>query len=133
VAGVVNTGGGGGTGLCSSITGQRVFYAGGGGGSRDFSLYATYYNATGLGVAGGGDAGSIDGGAGTAGLANTGGGGGGGANHPQAAGGAGGSGIVIIRYPANCAPPASTTNLQQVLYNNGFQIYIFTSNGTITF
>ncbi len=34
-------------------------------------------------------------------------------------GGAGGSGIVIIRYPANCAPPASVTGGPQVLYNNG--------------
>jgi hypothetical protein len=72
------------------------------------------------------------------GQSNTGGGGGGGGNSASGTayyqdGGNGGSGIVIIRYPANCAPPASTTNLQQVLYNNGFQIYVWTSSGTITF
>ena len=68
-------------------------------------------------------------------TANTGGGGGGGGGTGSAylAGGNGGSGIVIIRYPANCAPPASTTGLQQVLYNNNYQIYVFTSSGTITF
>ena len=61
------------------------------------------------------------------------GGGGGAGGSTNVTSGNGGSGIVIIRYPANCAPPASTTGLQQVLYNNGYQIYVWTSSGTITF
>jgi hypothetical protein len=40
---------------------------------------------------------------------------------------------VIVRWPSNTAPPASTTGNPQVLYNNGYQIYIWTSSGTITF
>jgi hypothetical protein len=42
---------------------------------------------------------------------------------------------VIIRYPANCAPPASFggSNVPQVLYNNGYQIYTWTGSGTVTF
>jgi hypothetical protein len=46
---------------------------------------------------------------------------------------AGGSGIVIIRYPANCAPPTSTTGNPQINYADGYQIYTWTSNGTVTF
>jgi hypothetical protein len=49
------------------------------------------------------------------------------------AGGAGGSGIVIIRYSAQQNSPASTTGSPQVLFNNGYQIYIWTSSGSITF
>jgi hypothetical protein len=40
---------------------------------------------------------------------------------------------VIIRYPQNLNPPASTTGNPQILYNNGFQIYIWTSSGSVTF
>ena len=75
-------------------------------------------------------------GTGGSGGANTGGGGGAGAYSAYAgftAGGNGGSGIVIIRYPANTAPPASVTGGPQVYYNSGYQIYVFTSSGTITF
>jgi hypothetical protein len=60
---------------------------------------------------------------------NTGSGGGAGST----SGGNGGSGIVIIRYPANLAPPTAVTGGPQVLYNNGYQIYVWTSSGTITF
>jgi hypothetical protein len=49
------------------------------------------------------------------------------------AGATGGSGIVIIRYPANCAPPTSTTGNPQINYADGYQIYTWTSNGTVTF
>jgi hypothetical protein len=49
------------------------------------------------------------------------------------AGGAGGSGIVIIRYPATLSPPTSTTGSPQINYSDGYQIYTFTSSGTITF
>jgi hypothetical protein len=69
-------------------------------------------------------------------VANTGGGGGGGGQTTGAVyqnGGNGGSGIVIVRWPTNTAPPASTTGNPQVLYNNGYQIYVWTSSGTITF
>jgi hypothetical protein len=48
-------------------------------------------------------------------------------------GGAGGSGIVILRYPQFCAAPVATTGNPQILYNNGYQIYIWTSSGTVTF
>jgi hypothetical protein len=75
--------------------------------------------------------------AGTSGSPNTGGGAGG---TIYIAGGttyqtntAGGSGIVIIRYPQNLAPPVSTTGNPQIRYNNGYQIYIWTSSGSITF
>jgi len=70
----------------------------------------------------------------TSGTVNTGGGGGGAASsNASPTGGAGGSGIVIIRYPINLAPPASTTGNPQIRYNNGYQIYIWTSSGSITF
>jgi hypothetical protein len=127
--GTSNAAGSGGTGLSSTITGARVFYAGGGaGGVNDYTGQA-------LGGGGGGaDAPTTADTNGNNGTANTGGGGSGGrAVTVNVSGGAGGSGIVIIRYPANCAPPASTTGLQQVLYNNSYQIYVFTSSGTITF
>jgi hypothetical protein len=49
------------------------------------------------------------------------------------AGGAGGSGIVIIRYPATLSPPTSTTGSPQINYADGYQIYTWTSSGTVTF
>jgi hypothetical protein len=48
-------------------------------------------------------------------------------------GGSGGSGIVIIRYPQNNSAPTSTTGNPQISYADGYQIYTFTSSGTITF
>jgi hypothetical protein len=45
----------------------------------------------------------------------------------------GASGIVIVRFSANTAPPASVTGNPQILYNYGYQIYVWTSSGTITF
>jgi hypothetical protein len=120
-----------------------VQYAGGGGG-------ALYWNNSGygaanpnysLGAAGGGNGATnyrssspsdVSPANGTSAKANTGSGGGGGTGN-QGLGAAGGSGIVIIRYPQNLAPPASTTGNPQILYNNGYQIYIWTSSGSITF
>jgi hypothetical protein len=67
----------------------------------------------------------------TSAVANTGSGGGGSGN--TVGGGAGGAGIVIIRYPANCAPPTSTTGNPQINYADGYQIYTWTSSGTVTF
>jgi hypothetical protein len=70
----------------------------------------------------------------TSGTVNTGGGGGGAASSTASpTGGGGGSGIVIIRYPQNLAPPASTTGNPQVRYVGGYQIYIWTSSGSVTF
>jgi hypothetical protein len=85
----------------------------------------------GLGVAGGADGSLIAGGENVNGTTNTGGGGGGGGDNQN--GGAGGSGIVIIRYPQNCSAPVATTGNPQILYNNGYQIYIWTSSGSVTF
>jgi hypothetical protein len=73
------------------------------------------------------------------GIANTGGGGGGGGNPSGGTpaslfnGAAGGSGIVIIRYPATQSAPASTTGSPQINYLDGYQIYTWTSSGTVTF
>jgi hypothetical protein len=124
--------GNGGAGTVSSITGSPVQYAGGGGGSN--AVQGPSDNR-GLGTAGGGNGaqGCTTIRIGTNAQANTGSGGGGSTNSGTTAGASGGSGIVIIRYPASLNPPASTTGLQQVLYNNGYQIYVWTSSGTITF
>jgi len=123
-------GGVGGTGLCSTITGQRVFYAGGGGGGG-------YSADGGIGGAGGGGAGSLFSATGanaTPGTANTGGGGGGARDGAGTySGGQGGSGIVIIRYPQINSAPALVTGSPQVNYSDGYQIYIFTSSGSIIF
>jgi hypothetical protein len=108
-----------------------VFYAGGGAGGG--------YTAGSLGTAGGGNSNN-----GTAtwvpnqnGLANSGGGGGGVSYGASIADipGSGGSGIVIIRYPATQSPPASFggSNYPQILYSDGYQIYIWTASGTVTF
>ena len=86
-------------------------------------------------VAGGGDASVVSGVSGNAALANTGSGGGGSPGNSTIAGGAGGSGIVIIRYPASQSPPASFggANYPQINYADGWQIYIWTASGTVTF
>jgi hypothetical protein len=122
--------GNGGTGLCSTITGSRVFYAGGGGGSSTVDYYST--------LGGGGGGGNSFYTASTkifsSGVANT---GGGGAGQPEQAGGfysgAGGSGIVIIRYPQINSAPALVTGSPQLNYADGYQIYTFTSSGSIIF
>jgi hypothetical protein len=46
---------------------------------------------------------------------------------------AGASGIVIIRYPQTLSPPASVTGNVQIGYAAGYQIYTWTSSGTVTF
>jgi hypothetical protein len=125
-------GGNAGTGTCSTITGARVFYAGGGGGAS----YVPSSVPSGLGVAGGAN-GADSAKDATSALANSGAGGGGGNGNFSGAfqyrSSAGGSGIVIIRYPRNLAPPASTTGNPQIRYSNEYQIYIWTTSGTITF
>ena len=126
-------GGAGGSGLCSTITGARVFYAGGGGGGGYTDQPAT---AGGKGGAGGG----ADGGLGiitpnlAPATANTGGGGGGnGFSGNFAGGGNAGSGIVIVRYPQVNSAPAMVTGSPQVSYSDGYQIYTWTSSGSIIF
>jgi hypothetical protein len=114
-----------GAGLCSTITGTRVFYAGGGQGAP---------LATQISVAGGGSGQPNSGEVATSAIANSGSGGGGNRSSPTF-GGNGGSGIVIIRYPATQSPPASFggANTPQISYADNYQIYTFTSSGTITF
>jgi len=122
-AGASNTGGKGGNGAPSLITGANVIYAGGGaGGSTP--------GANGGGGAGGGGAANV------AGTINTGGGGGGGNGPnpgatPTWSGSSGGSGIVIVAYPdiypqANSSPGATYS-----LANNN-RVYSFTTSGWLT-
>ena len=127
----------GGTGLCSTITGQRVFYAGGGGGGTymNGTIYGVAYGGAGGGGNGATFVGSTPYGA-TAGTANTGGGGGGASGDNTSTGyasGAGGSGVVIVRYPQINAAPALVTGSPQVSYSDGYQIYTWTSSGSIIF
>ncbi len=91
VSGDRRTGGKGGDGISSSITGSAVTYGGGGGGGGSGG------SGGGAGGKGGGGAGSFTG-TGSDGSPNTGGGGGGG-GYGNNQGGRGGSGIVVIRYP----------------------------------
>ena len=88
------TGGAGGDGLTSTITGTAIVYGGGGGGGSD----NTSSEAQG-GSGGGGNGGSNDTSP-TPGTGNTGGGGGGGkqGTYSGSDGAAGGSGVIIIRY-----------------------------------
>ena len=92
--------GDGGDGLPCSITGEEVWYAGGGGGG-EFGWYRADYRSSG-GKGGGGKGGYcqdptlVDGEDGVDGLG--GGGGGGCRGNGTTAGGKGGSGIVIVRY-----------------------------------
>ena len=120
------TGGNGGSGLSSSITGTPTIRGGGGGG-------ATYGGGTpGTGGSGGGGAGGNPTGA-VVGTPNTGGGGGGGTNGTPGA--AGGSGIVVIRYPDSYSTATSTTGTPTAVTTSGYRIYSWTTvgSGSITF
>jgi hypothetical protein len=92
------TGGQGGRGRVSYITGEARWYAGGGGGGSE-SPGTTHWGRGGVG--GGGRGSANDGGKDNypdmSGRRNTGGGGGGTRDHPSGAG-TGGPGVVIIRY-----------------------------------
>jgi hypothetical protein len=120
-----NSGGNGGIGVQSSISGTATYYAGGGGGGGGNI-------STGLGGNGGGGVGEAfnlrSPGAGTV---NTGGGGGGIWETVQA--GAGGSGIVIIRYADSTAEASSTTGSPTITVAGGYRVYKWTSSGSITF
>ena len=130
----ISTGSAAGTGIATSIAGTRNLIGGGGcGGAYGFTPLSSA-------PAGGGDGGSalvngIGYGTGFAGTAGTGGGGGGGTSggNRTGGGGNGGSGIVIVRYPQNNAAPAMVTGSPQVGYANGYQIYTWTSSGSIIF
>ena len=88
-----STGGDGGDGLQSSISGTATYYAGGGGGSGLDSSGGFYSFGNG-GLGGGGFGSNTTNGVAGSGTANTGSGGGGSRRN----GGTGGSGIVIVRY-----------------------------------
>lgn len=90
----------GGTGSAYDISGNYVYYAGGGGGS-----WGTGGGTAPAGGNGGGGAGSNGSGAGAAGSNGLGGGGGGGQTNT---GGAGGSGVVIIRYSVSATGTVPT-------------------------
>ncbi|MFM8495579.1 MAG: autotransporter-associated beta strand repeat-containing protein [Planctomycetia bacterium] len=100
-----NTGGIGGVGIASAISGTSTYYGGGGGGGAEYAGSTPTPGAGGLG-GGGRGAGNVSGQTGfsasVAGTPNTGGGGGGagGVNNVASGynGAAGGSGVVIMRY-----------------------------------
>jgi hypothetical protein len=123
----MSNGGDGGIGIQSDITGVLTNYAGGGGGHT--------YNAgsEGMGGLGGGGDGGRSSGApgglkhGVSGQANTGGGGGG---NPYASYTTGGSGLVILRTLYNAT--IQTSDYEHFV-NNGFNVYIIKSSGSITF
>lgn len=110
-----NTGGAGGIGVSSAITG--IFYGGGGGGGAF---------TTGGAASHGGGRGSSSG-QGNAGLANRGGGGGG---SRFGAGGTGGSGVVVLRYltpVVNSAPTSPVITGSNTGYINTNNTYSFLS------
>jgi hypothetical protein len=96
-----------------------VTYAGGGAGAPGVS------GTTGTGGSGGGGATA------TSGTANTGGGAGGSIGGVTA--GTGGSGIVILRFPTSNILPASTTGSPSLTTPSGYNVYTWTSSGSITF
>lgn len=121
----------GGVGRVSSITGQSVGRAGGGGGFR--------YGSTERSVAvdGGGSGGATTGGSsvGLAATANTGGGGGGGYsnNSSLGSGGAGGSGVIILRIPASYTATfsAGVTRTENTTTAPGYKIITITATSTV--
>lgn len=125
-------GGNGGTGTPSSISGEFLFYAGGGGGGTEGTGGSRSQRGLG-GLGGGGNGYTGQGGVATAtaGTANTGGGGGGrpGSNASGTAG-AGGSGVVIVSYPVNSGIQA-TGGTRTVVGAN--VVHRFTSSSATTF
>lgn len=106
-AGGVGVANAGGPGAVSTLTGVSLTYAKGG----DGALYA--------------------GGAGASAQPNTGNGGNGAGGTNT--GGNGGSGVVIIRYPDTYNAPSAVTGNPAVKYVNGYRVYTWTNNGSITF
>lgn len=103
------------------VVSGNVYFAGGGG--------AAGASVSGAGGSGGGANGNPS--VANSGVANTGGGGAGGNSGGP---GAGGKGVVIIRYP-NTLPVAASTTGSPILdtVTGGYNTYIFTSSGSITF
>jgi hypothetical protein len=126
-----NTSGRGGNGRLSNITGQALYYAGGGGGT---TWGDTPFAIGGLG--GGGLGGQPNG---SNAVANTGGGGGGGKGGSGASGGNGGSGIVIVRYPLIEpvpfeAPTATGGTVTNITANGiNYRVHSFTTVGSNNF
>ena len=118
--------GAGGVGAQSSITGTATYYAGGGGGGGGVSGTSNPGGTSSGGSGGGGD-GGVNSTAGTDGL---GGGGGGAHNGYSNVGKDGGDGVVILRTTATAL---STTGSPTVTQDGSYNIYKFTSNGTIAF
>lgn len=114
------TGGDGGNGLASSITGSPVARAGGGGGG-------TNSNGTpGSGGTGGGGDGKTSSTTGQAGTVNTGSGGGG----TNGTGGAGGSGVVILRYPNTITITYGGSLVSAGEVDDGDEHYIIFTSGS---
>jgi len=123
---VGNNGGNGGAGTAISITGSSLFYAAGGGGAAHDGVSGSVGGTGGSSIGGNG----VRTGNATAGTANTGSGGGAARASSGVSGGAGGSGIVIIRTLST----ASATSGSPTLTTDGsYNIYKFTSSGTIAF
>ena len=128
-------GGAGGTGIVSSISGQQVKYACGGGGGSDRSSFQTQNpqfsgnasHPTAMGLILGGNPSVIP----VPGLGN----GGAGSGYVNGfSGSAGGDGSVIIRYPASYAAAKAVTGSPIVEIMGGYRIYIWqASSGSITF
>jgi hypothetical protein len=117
-AGSGSTGGNGGAGTASSITGSSITYAGGGGGAAN--------TTAGSGGTGGGGAGGVSTTNGGSGTTNLGGGGGGGGT-TSSTGGNGGSGTVIISYAGS-----QVFNGGLVTSSGGNTIHTFTATGALT-
>ena len=112
--------------ISTSTIGQLsggIYYVGGGGGG---GIYGS--GTAGSGGLGGGGAGSSSASTPASGSVNTGGGGGG--SGLNAISGAGGSGVVILR---TLALADSTTGSPTVTYDGAYNIYTFTSSGSIVF
>ena len=121
-----NTGGRGGNGLASSITGTSITYAGGGGGGG----YSGTASNGGTGGGGKGEGYGSDG-SGTAGTNGLGGGGGGGGGGAVGYGKAGGSGVVILRVPT-AKYTGTVTGSPTVTTDGSYTVIKFTASGTYT-
>jgi Concanavalin A-like lectin/glucanases superfamily len=141
-------GGGGGSmwtesGPASAGAGNGGLGGGGGGGSQSHISPASAAGTGGGSALNSGSPGTQGSGVSTTsnggnGGANTGGGGGGCSQYyapysEYGVSGAGGSGIVILRYPSGFALPSSTTGSPTVTTTGGYNIYTWTSSGSITF
>jgi hypothetical protein len=117
----------GGIGRAIDITGESIYYAGGGGGGS-----GSDFNTAGTGGLGGGGNGAVWSKSGSNGINGLGGGGGGGSAYPGTgrSGGSGGSGIVILRYKN---VPQLIGNEKQITLKNIYNsiTYDFTPYNTL--